>query len=142
MPIAPRPEQLAAFARGAPADGPISMLNLLKFKEKAEYPDGRATDLTGEQAYGLYGQGVAKLIHALGGRFAFVGRARALVIGDGELEWDNVAIVEYPSVAAFQQMTQSEAYAEVHVHREAGLAHQLLIHCQTPEAEPFAAAQS
>jgi len=137
MPIAPRPEQLVAFAKGAPADGPIHMLNLLEFKEKAEYADGRATDLTGEQAYGLYGQGVVKLLAELGGRIVYGSRARALVIGDGDLAWDDVAIVEYPSLAAFQQMTRSAAYAEIHVHREAGLASQLLVYCQPPAAGVF-----
>jgi len=137
MPIGPRPEQLVAFAQGAPGDGPIHMLNLLRYKERAQYADGRATDLTGEQAYALYGQGVAKLIAELGGRIVYGARARALVIGDGDLAWDDVAIVEYPSLAAFRQMTESAAYAEIHVHREAGLASQLLVHCQPPDAGLF-----
>jgi len=132
MATQPRPEQLTAFAAGAPADGPLHMLNLLKFKEKAEYADGRASDLSGEQAYGLYGEGVIPLVSKLGGRPVYFGKANTLLIGDGELQWDAVAIVEYPSLAAFQQMTQSEEYAAIHVHREAGLAHQLLIHCLAP----------
>lgn len=130
----PRPEQIQGFAARAPADGPVYMLNLLKFKERAEYADGRATDLTGEQAYGLYGEGVTKLIGDLGGRSVWFGRCNALVIGDGdEPPWDSVAIVEYPSLEAFRKMTSSGDYAEVHVHREAGLAHQLLIHCLSRE---------
>jgi len=133
MAIAPRPEQLVAFAERAPAEGPLWMLNLLKFKERAEYADGRASDLTGEQAYRLYGEGVARLLAAMGGRVRIGGACNALLIGDGELAWDAMAIVEYPSLAAFRDMTQSAAYAELHVHREAGLAHQLLIHCLAPE---------
>jgi uncharacterized protein (DUF1330 family) len=109
------------------------MLNLLKFKERAKYRDGRETDLTGQQAYGLYGAGVAKLIQGLGGTFVFGGQANVLLIGDGELQWDTVAIVKYPSFEAFTKMTASEAYQEVHVHRDAGLSHQLLINCLDPE---------
>ena len=56
-----------------------------------------------------------------------------LVIGDGEMDWDAVAIVEYPSIDAFRQMTASPEYDAVHVHREAGLAHQLLINCLSTE---------
>jgi uncharacterized protein (DUF1330 family) len=128
MATQPRPDQIQEFAKKAPK-GPLYMLNLLKFKPRAEYADGRQTDLTGAQAYGLYGEGVGKLIAELGGRFVFGGACNVLVVGDGELEWDSVAIVEYPSLEAFQKMTSSEAYQQVHVHREAGLAHQLLIHC-------------
>jgi hypothetical protein len=40
MPIAPKPEQLAELMERAP-DGKLYMLNLLKFKDKAEYADGR-----------------------------------------------------------------------------------------------------
>lgn len=47
--VYPNEEQMKGFADSGP-DGPIYMLNLLKFKEKAEYADGRETDLTGEQA--------------------------------------------------------------------------------------------
>jgi len=129
MPIAPRPEQLAAFAQRAPADGPLLMLNLLKYREKAAYADGRETKLTGREAYALYGQGVTKLLAAMGGRIAFGGRCNTLLIGDGDLAWDDVAVVEYPSLDAFRRMTGSAEYAAIHVHREAGLAHQLLIHC-------------
>ena len=129
MATQPRPEQLAAFAAGAPEQGPLHMLNLLAFKDRAVYSDGRECDLSGEEAYALYAQGVIPLVEKLGGRALYYGAANTLLIGDGDLEWDAVAIIEYPSLAAFQQMTQSEEYARVHVHREAGLAHQLLIHC-------------
>jgi uncharacterized protein (DUF1330 family) len=133
MAIAPRPEQLARFAEKAPAEGPLLMLNLLKFKDRARYADGRASELTGEHAYRLYGEGVSRLLAAMGGRVVFMGPCNALLIGDGELAWDAAAIVEYPSLAAFRDMTQSEAYAQIHVHREAGLAHQLLVNCLSPE---------
>ena len=42
------------------------MLNLLKFKPKAEYKDKRPTDLTGRQAYGLYGAGFEEIMAPLG----------------------------------------------------------------------------
>lgn len=126
MATQPRPDQLEAFA-AFDAPGPLYMLNLLEFKPKAEYADGRKTELSGAEAYGLYGAGVSKLISALGGRFVFAGPLLVQLIGDDPLAWDAMAIVEYPSMEAFQQMTTSAAYQQVHVHREAGLEHQLLI---------------
>ncbi|HPG24667.1 MAG TPA: DUF1330 domain-containing protein [Myxococcota bacterium] len=130
--VQPRPEQFARFAACRP-EGPLYMLNLLKFKPRAEYADGRESDLTGEQAYGLYGAAVTKLIEAMGGGPVWFGRANALMIGDGDLEWDAVGIMMYPSFEHFTDMIRSEAYQAVHVHRDAGLAHQLLIHCQGPD---------
>ena len=37
----------------------IKMVNLLKFKKKASYEDGRETDLTGEEAYRIYAHEVS-----------------------------------------------------------------------------------
>jgi uncharacterized protein (DUF1330 family) len=128
----PRPEQLEKFAAARP-DGPLYMLNLLKFRERAVYADGRETNLSGSEAYGLYGVGVAKLIDELGGRIEMGMKTNVLLIGDGDLEWDSVALVKYPSFEAFVAMTQSPAYQEIHVHRDAGLEHQLLINCLDPE---------
>ena len=110
--------------------GPIRMLNLLKFREFAKYEDGSDEQLSGADAYMRYGIAVTELITRLGGTLVYSGQARTLVIGDGDLEWDMVSVVEYPSVAAFLEMTSSAEYQAVHVHREAGLAHQLLVQCQ------------
>ncbi|MBW2282231.1 MAG: DUF1330 domain-containing protein [Deltaproteobacteria bacterium] len=138
----PRPEQLENLAKRAP-DGPLYMLNLLKFKERAEYADGRETDLTGRQAYNLYSQGVIKLILALGGKPIYFGLCNALLIGDGdESPWDSVGVIEYPSIEAFQKMTSSAGYADVHVHRDAGLEHQVLINMLSIEQAMAAAGAS
>jgi uncharacterized protein (DUF1330 family) len=103
------------------------MLNLLKFKEKAVYADGRESNLSGREAYGLYGLEVAKMIEADGGRMVFAAATNTLVIGEGELEWDMVGIAEYASLESFQKITSSPEYQEIAKHREAGLAQQLLI---------------
>ncbi len=52
--VMPNDEQMAGFLE-KDKDEPIFMVNLLKFKDKAEYPDKRETDLTGEEAYAIYG---------------------------------------------------------------------------------------
>ena len=128
----PRPEQFESLAKNH-REGPLYMLNLLKFKERAEYADGRETDLSGAEAYGLYGAGVSKLIAAMGGSIEIGLATHALLIGDGDLAWDSVAVVKYPSYEDFVKMVTSPAYQEIHVHRDAGLEHQLLINCLGPE---------
>ena len=103
------------------------MLNLLRFREKADYPDGRSSDLTGRQAYDLYATAMQKIIEERGGRVVFGGDIASLVIGDvGEL-WDTCVLVEYPSAAAFAAIVTSPEVAEIGVHRAAGLEGQLLI---------------
>lgn len=118
-------QQLAAFQRD---DGqPIYMLNLLKFRERAVYPDGRETTLTGAQAYALYGRAVSKMIAEAGGKLVFSAQVRGLLIGEVEGPWDSVAVMMYPSFKAMAEILSSPGYAEIHVHRDAGLEGQVLI---------------
>ncbi|MEO1059914.1 MAG: haloalkane dehalogenase [Actinomycetota bacterium] len=125
------PEQIAEFQEPGP-DGPIYMVNLLEFNEVAEYEDGRETDLTGEEAYAIYEAGVSELIERYGGGVVFEGEVTFLTIGQvGEL-WDAVAIARYPSRAALLEMSASPEWAELSVHRTAGLAGQLNIETVEP----------
>jgi len=124
--VYPAPEQFADFF-GAPEDGPFVMVNLLKFKPKAEYADGSDAHLSGREAYARYGAEVSKLVEALGGRVRYSGDVTGLLLGEvGEL-WDMVALAEYPSLAAFKAMALSPAMRAIEHHRSAGLAGQLNI---------------
>ena len=124
--VRPNEAQIQGFAEPGP-DGPIYMVNLLKFKEKAEYADGRETDLTGEQAYAIYGAGVSKLLTEVGGAAMFSANVERLMLGEVEEMWDKVAIAMYPSRGAMMDMMRSPKMQEIGVHREAGLAGQLNI---------------
>ena len=108
-------------------DQPIYMVNLLKFKDKAEYEDGRETDLTGIEAYQKYGRAVSKLVQDYGGSVVFAGHVTHLALGQIEELWDEVAIVTYPNRGALLAMSSSDAWREASVHRSAGLAGQLNI---------------
>jgi uncharacterized protein (DUF1330 family) len=124
--LTPSQEQIQGFFEPG-ADGPIYMLNLLKFKEKAEYEDGRETDLTGAEAYALYGAAVSKILINLGGGGMFNAKVERLMLGEVEELWDTVAIAMYPNRQAMMDMTQSPEYQAIHHHRVAGLAGQLNI---------------
>lgn len=113
-------------------EGPIFMVNLLKFKERAEYEDGRETDLTGYQAYQIYGRGVAQLLPKYGGEVFFMGDVTMLSLGQVEDLWDEVAIAKYPNRAALFEMTTSEEWQSLAVHRSAGLVGQLNIETVDP----------
>jgi uncharacterized protein (DUF1330 family) len=109
------------------AERPIYMVNLLKFKNRADYPDGRDTKLTGEQAYAIYAERVARLLTEHGGALTFAADVERLMLGMVEELWDKVAIAMYPSRAAMLQMMSSPEMQEIGIHRAAGLAGQLNI---------------
>jgi uncharacterized protein (DUF1330 family) len=118
--------QLQAFF-GAAEDGPFVMLNLLRFRDKALYPDGRDAGLSGMEAYQRYGAGVKPLIERVGGKLGYSGHVTGLMLGEVEDLWDMVALAQYPSLAAFREMVMSPDYQAISVHRDAGLLGQLNI---------------
>ncbi len=108
-------------------DGPIYMVNLLSFRAQASYEDGRETDLTGQEAYQIYGRGVIELLPHYGGEVVVALDVTFLALGQVEDLWDEIAVVKYPNRAALLAMSTSEEWRELSVHRSAGLAGQLNI---------------
>jgi len=125
------PERIEQMMQPGP-DGPIHMVNLLKFRARAEYEDGRETDLTGREAYQIYGRGVAELLPTYGGGVEFVGDVTFLALGQVDELWDEIAIATYPSRADLVAMSSSDEWRELAVHRTAGLAGQLNIETVAP----------
>lgn len=104
--LVPTPEQFAALA-ARPADEPVVMVNLLKFR-----PDG------GRESYARYGQEIASHLQRVGGIVRYAGGAPTQVIGDNEKPWwDAILVVEYPSPSAFIDMVSNEDYRKIHEFR-------------------------
>ena len=98
--IEPTDAQVHAFAaRAGEKDGPVHMVNLLAFVD-----DGTL--------YQEYGIAVAEHLHRVGASIAFAGNVDGLLIG-GEDEWDAIAVVRYPSRAAFLEMVTDPGYQEI-----------------------------
>ena len=129
--VTPNEQQMKEFMEPG-AEGPIYMLNLLKFKDKAEYADGRATELSGAEAYAIYGMEVVGHLAKVGGAPMFSAGVERLMLGEVEELWDTAAIAMYPSREAMLQMISSPDYQASAVHREAGLAGQLNIELVQP----------
>jgi len=123
--VTPSPVQVAGFALGE--NVPFLAVNLIKFKEKAEYADGRETDLTGREAYAIYADEVLGHLAKVGAEPIFGGEVNRLILGEVEELWDVVAVVRYPSRKAMFEMATSDDYIESEKHRTAGLAGQLNI---------------
>ncbi len=120
---APTPEQFKKLMEG-PADQPVVMVNLLKFKTQA---DGGNEGMTGAESYNLYGQKMRAFVESKGGRFLYMGTADSMVLGESDADWDVVALVEYPSRQAFVEIATSQHVAEIGQDRSKGLEGQWLI---------------
>ena len=121
--ITPNREQFEQLAT-APDDGPVVMLNLLKFKASAGDGSGSGAD-----AYGRYGDAAVQMIEERGGRVIWAGRGQQILIGDPAQDWDSVLLVEYPSRKAFIDMVTTPEYNEAHKHRESGLERTVVVAC-------------
>jgi uncharacterized protein (DUF1330 family) len=126
--LQPTGEQVRAF-RDRQTGEPIAMLNLLKFREKAAYEDGRPSELSGAEAYQLYAEAFRGIMEPRGVRVLYSGEVKGLLIGLGDDLWDAVAIIQYPSTAIMLEMLRDEDYQRAQQHRAAGLEGQLLIEC-------------
>lgn len=124
--LMPNPDVAMRF-RSSADPTPVVMLNLLRFRPRAVYADGRQSDLTGEEAFMIYSAAMNKIVTGFGGRFIVSALVDELVIGSGELVWHRVAMIEYPSKQAFIAVASSPEVKEAAVHRHAGLEGQLLI---------------
>ena len=120
------PAQIEALREKGP-DGPVFMVNLLKFKDKAEYEDRRATTLSGREAYHIYGHAVIDILPKFGGRAVFAADVSFLSLGRAEELWDEIAIAAYPDRGSMVRMSFSPEWREAAVHRTAGLKGQLNI---------------
>ena len=120
MPNVEQFQQLAA----ASDEGPVVMLNLLKFRDGNEL-DGVA----GVEEYRRYGDVALEMIEHQGGRLLWAGTGDQILIGDPAEDWDAVLLVEYPSRKAFIEMVSTPEYLAAHAHRERALERTVVIAC-------------
>ena len=107
-------------------DGAVTMLNMMRFRERALDGNGSGWD-----AYLRYSALAIKLIKARGGSVVWTGRAEAVALGNSDAHrWDYVALVRYPSRAAFVDMMTSPEYAAANVERENGCADHAIVAVQ------------
>lgn len=125
--VDPTKERFREF-RDMDRDGPIHMLNLVRFRAQAHYADG--TQATGEEAYQAYAAASGPIFEKLGGRQVWLGTPELTLIGPATERWDIAFIAEYPSVAAFVSMLRDPDYRQAVRHRQAAVADSRLIRLQ------------
>ena len=125
--IDPTKESFAAFRADA-RPGPIDMLNLVRLRDRAAYPDG--CEATGAEAYAAYGRDSGPVFKRLGGEIVWRGSFELMLIGPTQERWDHCFIARYPSVAAFVEMIRDPVYREAVKHRQAAVEDSRLIRLQ------------
>ena len=129
--IDPERGQFEAF-KALPRDEPIMMLNLLCFRDKATYPDGR--DVTGAEAYAAYGRDSAPVFQRVGGEIVWRGRPEVMLIGPPDKKWDLAFVARYPTAGAFLEMVTDPQYREAVKHRQAAVLDSRLIRTSEVDA--------
>lgn len=129
--IDPTVDQVRAL-RDAGPDGPVVMLNLLKFRERANYPAGSPhTPSSGAEAYLRYQTAFVETVADVSrAEVVWEGRVDATFIGNAGQDWDKCLLVRYPSRQHFLAMMANATYREALVHRYAGLERTLLLQMQ------------
>jgi uncharacterized protein (DUF1330 family) len=110
--------------KGLEQQGPVVMVNLMRFHARSLDGDGSGWD-----AYLRYSALTVPMIKARGGTLLWTGDAKAVALGQPHgHQWDYLALVYYPSVAAFVDMMTSEDYeTRCDPHRRNGCAEHVII---------------
>lgn len=113
-------------------DGPVWMVNLMAYRARADYEDGRSASITGREADDRYAP--VESLAAVGAEVALFADVDEQLLGETP-RWDRVAVVKYPTRRAFIDMQSRPEFVEKHAHKDAGLAHTIILGGQ-PLAPP------
>jgi uncharacterized protein (DUF1330 family) len=122
--IDPDRDQFDAF-KDLARDEPVMMLNLVRFREKAAYEDGR--EATGAEAYAAYGKASGPVFRRVGGEIVWRGKPELMLIGPRDKQWDMIFVARYPTASAFLEMVTDPDYRLAVKHRQAAVKDSRLI---------------
>lgn len=111
----------------ADADGPVWMVNLMKYRDVAEYADGRDSTISGREADDIYAP--FGPLAAIGAEIVFVADVADQLLGDTP-KWDRVAVVKYPTRRSFVEMQARPDFRELHEHKDAGMEATIIVGAQ------------
>lgn len=121
--VDPTRPQFDAF-KALPRDMPIHMLNLVRLRDKAVYPEGHEHAVkgwTGAEAYAEYGRSSGPIFQRVGGAVVWRGHLEAVLTGPAEEHWHLAFIAQYPHAGAFLEMVTDPDYRLAVVNRQAAV---------------------
>lgn len=128
--IEPTREQAQAFF-DASLEGPLVMLNLLRFREVADYSQNPhlapPKPISDSEAYKLFAQHTMPFVDGVGSQVLFQAAGHAALIGPEDERWDLVLLVCHLNMKVFSELIANEAYRKGMGHRTAALADSRLL---------------
>ena len=119
--------------KALPRDEPIWMLNLVRFRDVADYPPGHALHgqgLSGAEAYKRYGEDSGPIFARVGGSVVWRGAMQLMLTGPADEAWDAIFVAHYPTAGAFLAMVTDADYREAVKHRQAAVLTSRLVRTQ------------
>ncbi len=120
-----RPDAGRKFFQEFNGKGKVVMVNLLKFREIADYSNFESLMpkeiISGEDAYALYMEHTLPHLKKAGSQLLYFGKCSEFLIGPASKHWDAILLVEHASVQKFIEFAQNEAYLKTAGHRTAAL---------------------
>ena len=117
----------------AEQDGPVWMVNLMKYRDVADYGDSGGPAISGREADDTYTP--RESLAAIGAEIVFAADVDRQLLGDSP-KWDRVGVVKYPTRRSFVEMQSRPDFVEKHVHKDAGMEQTIVMGCLpmlTPE---------
>ena len=117
---------ISLATRAPDDDGPIYMVNLMKYRAVATYGDGSQEVVSGREADDKYNP--SSVLNKIGADMLFVADVVSNDFGVGD--WDRIAVVRYPTRRSFVEMQQRKDFADKHVHKAAGMERTIITCCR------------
>lgn len=113
--------------RDFPGQGPVTMLNLVKFRKISSDGNG-----SGRDAYKRYAESVTPLMEQVGGRVLWAGIIQHPALNEGgDIDWDWSVLVEYPNRSAFLELVASPIYTKANEDRRKGVEKHIIMTSNT-----------
>ena len=123
--LEPTPESGKDFYQNYHQKGKFVMLNLLRFKEIADYSNFKnlkpKKSISGIEAYELYLKNINPILENSGSKILYKGNSSKFVIGPKNEIWDLVLLVEHESVTKFMEFSNSKGFLKLSGHKTAAL---------------------
>lgn len=126
-------DYIASWFQREDPGGPMWALNLMAYRDRADYTDGRETGLTGAEADEVYAP--HEHLAAVGSRIILVAPVVHHLRGD-ERRWDRIAIAQYRDRMALVDMNSSKEFQTDEAHKDAGMDFTIVMATFPVEGDP------
>ena len=127
-------DYIASWFQRKDPGGPMWALNLMQYRERAEYVDGRGTDLTGAEADDVYAP--HEHLAAVGSRIILMAPVVHHLRGD-DRRWGRIAIAQYRDRMAMVEMSSSKEFQVDEQHKDAGMEFTIVMATFPVDGDPI-----